>query len=87
LDISVYPDSAGSWGFLFKGGCMSDMPIGNCNVCGNPLDHSDAGFCEECGQAFHWNNCGRWLNNKHCCDTCKEFSDSGEIIDLEAPNE
>lgn len=49
------------------------MPCGQCCVCDVYLDHSDAGFCGECGQAFCWGNCGSWHDFKaeHQCDNCK----------------
>ncbi len=47
------------------------MPIGNCIVCGEYLDHSEAGFCETCGQGFHWGDCGDWDDQEHKCDNCK----------------
>ena len=49
---------------------MNDMPIGNCVVCDEPLDHSDAGFCGDCGGAFCWSCCGGWGPSKHRCDNC-----------------
>ena len=47
------------------------MPIGNCTVCNEYLDHSDAGFCETCGQGFHWAKCGQWGDSGHECNNCK----------------
>lgn len=49
-----------------------DMPCGNCPVCDELVDHSEAGFCTACGRAFHWNECGRWVGSKHTCDNCAE---------------
>jgi len=48
------------------------MPIGNCTVCDEYLDHSDAGFCETCGQGFHWGKCGQWGDSGHECKSCKD---------------
>lgn len=45
---------------------------GDCSVCGESVDHSGAGFCHKCGQAFHWGRCGGWGENDHECDNCKE---------------
>jgi len=47
-----------------------DMPIGDCCVCDEALDLSEAGICKSCGHGFHWNECGRWHGNEHCCDNC-----------------
>jgi hypothetical protein len=49
---------------------IGDMPCGNCCVCRDPVDHSEAGFCEVCGNAFHWNECGGWEDGKHTCENC-----------------
>lgn len=49
---------------------MSGMPCGECHVCEEELDFSDAGVCKTCGLGFHWNACGRWLRGEHCCDEC-----------------
>jgi len=46
------------------------MPCGECCVCSEYLDHSDAGFCETCNQGFHWGMCGDWYEGKHCCEEC-----------------
>lgn len=51
---------------------MSDMPIGACPICDEQLDHSDAGFCDQCGCGFCWSHCGGWEDNKHICDGCAE---------------
>lgn len=57
---------------------MGDMPIGTCVVCEDQLDHSDAGFCEVCGGAFCWWNCGDWQLGEHRCTTCMDQADEGE---------
>lgn len=49
---------------------MGDMPIGLCCVCGEPLDHADAGFCSDCGQPFCWSYCGGWGPDGHRCKDC-----------------
>ena len=49
---------------------MGDMPIGICVVCDEELDHSDAGFCGECGGAFCWGYCGGWGESDHRCNNC-----------------
>lgn len=51
------------------------MPCGNCCVCGEELDHAEAGFCEHCQEGFHWSRCGGWKGGKHTCETCKSQSD------------
>ena len=43
---------------------------GDCPVCEEPVDFDDAGFCSECGMAFHWAECGSWYGSKHCCNNC-----------------
>lgn len=50
---------------------MGDMPCGLCVVCDEELDHSDAGFCVECGHGFHWGLCGEWGDAGHTCNNCK----------------
>jgi hypothetical protein len=45
---------------------------GDCCVCEEPVDHHDMGNCGDCGQVFHWGNCGSWGVHAHQCDTCKE---------------
>jgi hypothetical protein len=50
------------------------MPVGDCCVCGEYLDHLDMGNCENCGGAFHWNECGGWGGfgeNRQLCSVCK----------------
>ncbi len=49
---------------------MGDMPVGECCVCEEPLDHSDAGFCDDCGAAFCWSGCGGWGPDGHRCNNC-----------------
>lgn len=43
---------------------------GDCSVCNKPVDHSDAGFCDDCGGVFHWTRCGGWGPSKHRCNNC-----------------
>lgn len=43
---------------------------GDCPVCSDPVDHSDAGFCAECGNAFCWGSCGTWHGSSHVCFEC-----------------
>jgi hypothetical protein len=53
---------------------------GQCSVCDEPVDHKDAGFCEICGSAFHWGDCGEWgidyygdsYDDIHMCHNCNE---------------
>lgn len=49
---------------------------GDCPVCDEAVDHSDAGFCKTCGQPFHWARCGTWHNGEHTCDNCKEYMEN-----------
>ena len=49
---------------------MSDMPIGQCAICDDDLDHEDAGFCDICKRQFCWGYCGEWLDGKHACQEC-----------------
>lgn len=51
---------------------------GECPVCDSPVDHSDAGFCDSCGRAFHWGKCGTWINGKHCCFECGSEDDEDQ---------
>ena len=48
------------------------MPCGECPVCHETVDHSEAGFCDTCGAPFHWGDCGGWVDGKHMCDLCKD---------------
>ena len=48
------------------------MPVGECCVCGDMVDHSEAGFCATCGGAFCWGQCGSWGESGHECNNCKE---------------
>lgn len=48
------------------------MPCGDCCVCGDELDHADAGFCGLCSGAFHWGRCGDWHGSQHACELCKQ---------------
>ena len=49
---------------------MDDMPVGQCCVCEEELDHQDAGFCKDCGGAFCWSDCGGWGPDGHRCNNC-----------------
>lgn len=51
---------------------MSDMPIGLCCVCDEPLDLADAGICKTCGCGFCWSGCGGWVRGEHACLNCEE---------------
>ena len=51
------------------------MPVGNCCVCGEMVDHSEMGNCETCGGVFHWSQCGSWEGGKHTCNNCMEDED------------
>lgn len=52
-----------------------DMPCGDCCVCDEPVDHSDAGFCATCKGAFHWHRCGGWHGSEHACENCHSTED------------
>ena len=56
------------------------MPCGDCPLCDEMVDHSEAGFCVDCGAAFHWHRCGTWGVGGHQCDNCQKEDD-------EEPNE
>lgn len=43
---------------------------GDCPICAEPIDHTDAGFCVDCKHAFHWGDCGTWDVSKHKCNNC-----------------
>jgi hypothetical protein len=43
---------------------------GDCAVCGEMLDMSEAGFCAKCGRAFCWSGCGGWGESGHECHDC-----------------
>jgi len=49
-----------------------DMPVGECVVCGEQLDHSKAGFCKLCSEPFCWDACGGWFQSEHRCIYCQE---------------
>lgn len=55
-----------------------DMPCGDCCVCSDPVDHSEAGFCKKCGNAFHWNECGGWHEGQHVCFDCEPEDERDE---------
>jgi len=57
------------------------MPCGDCCVCGEELDHSEAGFCGTCGQGFHWSRCGDWHGSQHRCNTCAEDEEARNAND------
>lgn len=57
---------------------MGDMPCGLCGVCDEEVDHSEAGFCGECGQPFHWGQCGGWGSTEHVCNSCR-VNDDAEV--------
>ncbi len=46
--------------------------VGECVICEDWVNESDAGYCEECKGAFHWGSCGTWCNGKHMCENCQE---------------
>lgn len=43
---------------------------GNCTICENMLDMSEAGFCDSCGAAFCWGSHGGWDGGVHKCQFC-----------------
>ena len=49
--------------------------VGECPVCEEPVDESDAGYCAMCGCAFHWGSCGEWHGNEHYCNNCNDEND------------
>jgi len=55
-----------------------DEYVGQCAVCGDPIDHTHAGFCEECGQPFCWGFCGSWQGGKHVCNNCQVANEDDE---------
>lgn len=44
---------------------------GDCSVCSDGVDHSDAGFCAQCKEPFHWGTCGGWVDGEHVCGSCE----------------
>jgi hypothetical protein len=50
--------------------------VGDCSVCEETVDHSEAGFCKICGEPFHWSMCGGWAHWEegydHICNNCQE---------------
>lgn len=62
------------------------MPVGDCVVCGETVDHSEMGNCGTCGNVFHWRRCGEWGDNEHICNLCKKVADEKEKIDQERPS-
>lgn len=55
------------------------MPCGLCPVCGEVVDHSEAGFCDTCEAPFHWRTCGDWVDGKHMCDRCRDEVPNAEL--------
>jgi len=49
------------------------MPVDQCCVCNDPLDHQYAGFCECCKGAFCWTHCGDWGVLGHMCNNCGDL--------------
>lgn len=43
---------------------------GECNLCGEMLDMSEAGFCSSCGSSFCWGDHGGWDGGEHKCNLC-----------------
>jgi len=43
---------------------------GECSVCKETLDMSEAGFCKDCGESFCWSKHGGWGPDGHRCDNC-----------------
>ena len=52
--------------------------VGECLICNEIVDESDAGYCKECGQPFHWGTCGTWGDweegIEHLCNDCLDES-------------
>jgi len=44
--------------------------VGDCCVCGKPLDCGDHGFCKTCNSVFCWGTCGGWGDTDHICNNC-----------------
>ena len=50
--------------------------VGDCVVCDEVVDESDAGYCEGCDGVFHWARCGSWgyfegIRGQYC-ENCNE---------------
>lgn len=43
---------------------------GECVICEEILDMSEAGFCKGCGNSFCWERCGTWHDSEHRCQNC-----------------
>ena len=48
---------------------------GDCPVCSDWVDESDAGYCHICDNPFHWGSCGGWFCREHVCNLCIEAED------------
>ena len=46
--------------------------VGECSACDTSVYEPDAGYCAECGYAFHWITCGGWHGDDHVCDVCRD---------------
>ena len=46
--------------------------VGECSVCDDPVDESEAGYCEICKQPFCWSYCGGWCGGNHICNNCQD---------------
>lgn len=60
--------------------------VGLCCVCDAPVDECKAGYCDFCGQPFHWSHCGGWSGGVHCCENCNDGTDGEpdlEILELD----
>lgn len=55
-----------------------DMPCGPCGVCGETVDHTELGICKECGNGFHWGECGGWVGNQRVCNNCQEADEEDD---------
>lgn len=44
--------------------------VGECSVCEDIVEESEAGYCKSCGCAFHWGCCGSWYGGEHTCENC-----------------
>lgn len=45
---------------------------GDCCVCHESVNHSEAGFCVVCKGVFHWSRCGEWGVSGHLCENCDD---------------
>ena len=46
--------------------------VGECSVCNDSIDESEAGYCEICQQPFCWSYCGGWHSGNHICNNCQD---------------